>query len=104
MAEGVPNNELREKPRDVRFILAKNALKVRLGDKDTARVMMEIGVKVLEELERVESKINPRRYASFHMLIGSTLRKDEEIDGFDWEGPTSVVETLEKEVAVRGWS
>lgn len=47
--------------------------------------------------------INPREYTAFHRLIGSTIGDDMAIKGFDWEGETSVLATLEREARQRGW-
>lgn len=52
---------------------------------------------------QVPEGVDPRHYAGFHHLIGSTIGSDMEIKGFDWEGESSVLATLTREAQRRGW-
>jgi hypothetical protein len=105
MTEEAPKVEQSGVPEKMRrFVMAKASFRIRLGEVQSAGELMAIGIKVQEAVKEAYPKIDPRRYQAFHMLIGSTIPEGAKIDGFDWEGPTSVVETLEKEIKDRGWN
>jgi hypothetical protein len=75
-----------------------------LGEEEATVFFWDVLAKVNENAEAQQPPIEASDYEAYHLLVGSSINEKVESKGFDWEGPTSVVETLEREIRDRGWN
>ena len=102
MNEEVPKPERQEDRRE-RFLINIQNVKSRLGEKEATVFFWDVLAKVNKNAGAQQPPIETSNYEAYHLLAGSSIDAKVESKGFDWEGPTSIVETLEKEIRDRGW-
>ncbi len=103
MTKELPEFESLEE-RKARFLSNIEKVKSQLGEEEAKVFFWEILATVMDNAESQKPPIEASDYEAHHLLVGSSINERVESKGFDWEGPTSIANTLEREMKAKGLS